>query len=1002
MDGFFRAVDNVVYGINEWFKQPIYSYCVLETAEDDYVLTGNDGSLVSILELEGSIRMIGEEEQENLVNSLSRSLGSRMNKKGHSIQIVIDYDPTEAKNEIQKKYKASRNTALNLGFDIDSVFDNWEKTISKYCSKEKVYIVLWTRPFLLTNRNKKIASAKMRKNQSKSILVDSCYQRLEFFMDELKSDHLSFVDVVKDGLFQASCIAEKMEVHDALFAIRKLIDPEYTSNDWRPLLPGDKLPNRLPEPGVNEKKDISSILYPSLKRQLFPREGLEIGNVVERKYIEIGDRIHAPQIVELPPQHPEPFQKLFDVLRRKKIPWRVSFFIDSEGLKQMAFKDFLASIFFYTSSANKKFIKALKDLKEIELSEPVVRIKISFSTWVKKNDKDPLDKLRMISSELASSIQSWGVCDTRENIGDPLLGFCSTIPALCFGSPAPGCAAPLEDVLYILPITRPTSPWRHGSLILRSPDGKPMPYMPNSSRQNSWIDIGVAPMGGGKSVWLNTYNYAFCFQPGISRIPYLSIIDIGPSSKGLIDLLRALLPPDKKYLAVAERLKMNDDYCINPFDTPLGCRKPLPSHLNFLVNFMSLLATPLDQDAPQDGIPGLARMTIEMAYSEFSDDRNPKMYNNFIEPKLHEVLLNYGFHIDENTTWWEIVDMLFEKEDIYWATKAQTYAVPMLGDVAGLARRETVKTMYKHKTPNGELITDYFWRACTEAIRSYPILKSPTKFDLGSAQIVSLDLDEVAPRGGADADRQSGVMYMLARHVVGSKFFMMPSDVKFLPKEYREYHGRNIKNIRQDPKRLCYDEVQRFIRSNSVMKQIVGDLESSARESRKWNLSIGLYSQSLDDYPDILIELATCFVALGAGTQKYISTIADRFGFNDAAVNALGNIRKPGAEGGELIGYFKTDQGNMLQMLVNTVGSQALWAFSSTTEDSNVRNELYERIGVKETLEILSFLYPGGVKKEIEKRKNKVKTTHYTKKNVDIVEELIDEIEEIANKKKRS
>lgn len=98
------------------------------------------------------------------------------------------------------------------------------------------------------------------------------------------------------------------------------------------------------------------------------------------------------------------------------------------------------------------------------------------------------------------------------------------------------------------------------------------------------------------------------------------------------------------------------------------------------------------------------------------------------------------------------------------------------------------------------------WRSFLDAIDAYVILKEPTQFDLGDAQIVSLDLDEVAPRGGSTADRQSAVMYMLARHVLGARFFLMPDDVKLMPEKYQPYHAERVEAIREDPKRFCYEE----------------------------------------------------------------------------------------------------------------------------------------------------------------------------------------------------
>ena len=77
---------------------------------------------------------------------------------------------------------------------------------------------------------------------------------------------------------------------------------------------------------------------------------------------------------------------------------------------------------------------------------------------------------------------------------------------------------------------------------------------------------------------------------------------------------------------------MTPDYAVNPFDTPLGCRKPLPSHKAFLVNLLSLLATPLDVTAPADGVPGLIGRAIDLAYEELSDGNHPRLYQPNVLP----------------------------------------------------------------------------------------------------------------------------------------------------------------------------------------------------------------------------------------------------------------------------------------------------------------------------------------------------------------------------------
>jgi intracellular multiplication protein IcmB len=984
----FRGVDTVRHGLNDWFAQPAAHYCRLETREDDKILIADDGSMLSVIELFGSLGMIGAQEHSMIVKNIVSSISSRFSTTGHSIQIVMTYDPEGAVAEVHDALLPSKTTAKNLGLNIDSIMDDWEKSVARYCSVEHVFIVAWTRPFVLPPSEIKVARKKMGQNFIKSP-NGSKIQDTGKIMTDIKDIHSGFVSQLEDAFTNNNMIIKTLDCHQALWWVRHEIDPAFTSRAWRPVLPGDKLPLKIPDQGGNAD-DVSEFFYPSLKQQVFPREAENVG----RNMIRVGDHIHAPLSMVLPPQTPKPFNVLFRTLISKQMPWRLSFLFDGDGLSSTTLKSALASVLSFTSTANKKLNRVLDGLREEELKGvTLLRFQANFDTWVKdSHDAECLKLIRQRSAELTSAIQAWGTADCGEITGDPLLGLSATIPALMPASPAPASVAPIKKVLHMMPFDRPASPWRAGSIMLRTPDGKIMPYSQGSSLQAAWIDVGFAPMGSGKSVWLNTMNWGFLTQPGLSRLPWLSIIDVGPSSSGLISLIQAILPEDKKYLAAYHRLRMSPEHAINPFDTPLGCRQPFPGHVSFLVNLLSLFGTPLDKEAPQDGIPGIARLAIKSAYEELSDDRNPKIYNPGLDPKVDIYVNELGLHIDHGTSWWEIVDALFEKGYTHEAIRAQRYAVPILGDVAGMMKSEIISSQYHYTTPAGEKITDFFWRSCIDAISAYPILKQPTRFDIGSAQIISLDLDEVAPRGGPEADRQTGVMYMLARHVVGSHFFMMPADVDYAPQLYKEHHSQRIKTLRQDPKRLCYDELHRVARNGSVAKQLVGDLETSARESRKWNLHIGLYSQSVEDIPNIILELATSIFILGTGTKKAVDQMGERLGLNQTTHNAIMNLRKPGKQGASMVALFRTGEGLSTQLLTNTIGMQALWAFSSTTEDVQVRNELYDKIGVDSTLKILSKLYPGGVKSEVEKRKEQIGELSATEISTDIIDVLVNEI----------
>ena len=102
-------------------------------------------------------------------------------------------------------------------------------------------------------------------------------------------------------------------------------------------------------------------------------------------------------------------------------------------------------------------------------------------------------------------------------------------------------------------------------------------------------------------------------SPGLTRLPRVSVIDIGPSSSGLISLLKESLPVEQQHQVAYHRLQMSDAYAINPFDTQLGARMPLPQERAFLVNLVTLLATPVGMDVPYDGVSDMAGMLVDEA-----------------------------------------------------------------------------------------------------------------------------------------------------------------------------------------------------------------------------------------------------------------------------------------------------------------------------------------------------------------------------------------------------
>ncbi len=953
MDSIVDSVDTVLAWISAGLKQTSETYCDLETAENRYTLVARDGSLVTILKVLGSTRLIGAEEFEKIHEGITASWLSAFTRRGHSIQVLFNYDKDAIKTEIEDIFRPSRQTAATLDLNLDDLFQERTNFLAKYCATESLHLVLWTRPGNLTKeQNQRILKEKQKMMRENKLPPFKNTQNLIAGFKDLRNAHESFVRATVNDLNSLELLTSVLDVHQALHDVRMTIDPEFTDTNWKPFLPGDKIPKKTSEKFY---EDASNLLYPSLPQQLMARDAQQI----DLRTVRIGDRIYTSLFIDLFPRDIKSFAFLFHRILPTEVPWRISFLIDSHGLESLKLRSTISAILSFSSSQNRLLSDAIEKLRDIELNanDAVVRLRVAVATWAPEDD---IRLLRTRTALLSKALQGWGNCEIGEISGDPFGGVVSSMLAVSGSSEATGSAAPLYDVTYMLPFNRPASPWKHGAILFRSPEpiGKPWPYQPGSTLQTTWIDLLYARPGSGKSVLSNALNLGLCLQGGIKRLPHIAIIDIGPSSSGLISLIKEALPPNKRHLAAYHRLRMTPDYSINPFDTQLGSRYPTPLERSFLVNFITLLATPLGAERPYDAIPDLSGMVVDELFKNLADDGNPYTYTDGLEPLIDEILEEIGFVRDQHTTWWEVVDILFISGFTHEAILSQRYAVPLLADAASVVRSKSVEDLFGEIiAPTGETIIDAFARMISSAVREYPILSRVTCFDLGESRIVSLDLDEVAKTGGDAADRQTAVMYMLGRYALAKNYYLTEENATDMPEQYREYHTQRIIELREDSKRIVYDEFHRTSKAKAVRDQVIVDM----REGRKWKVQVALLSQSVEDFDEVMIEFATGIYIMDAGPTQAIKKTAKIFGLSDTAIKALSTrVHGPREGGATFLAQFATKQGLNTQLLTSTIGPIELWAFSTTAEDAKLRNILYKKIGPVKARNLLARLFPSG------------------------------------------
>lgn len=993
IDPLLDGIDSVLAWFSTELKQTVESYCDLETADDKHTLVARDGSLISVIRVYGVTKLVGTEEFERIHAGLTQSFQATLKRPGHVIQVYFSYDRDAVKPEIQEILSPAQATAKRLKLDLDDLFSERVNYISRYCAHEELYFVLWTRPYSLSNEQLKRASKdKLNFIREHKIPPFRNGQNLIAAIPDLRDAHGSFVRSVVTDLNALNILSTLLDVHDAVFAMRRNNDPDYTSNDWRAVLPGDKIPVHEARPVAGE---ISGLMYPPLARQVFPRDAMNI----DLRTLRAGDRIYTPIFIDLFPQDLKTFIALFARTLPTRVPFRMSFLIESGGLPTLRFRSMMAAILSFTSAQNRLVDDATKLLKNIEVNtdDAVVKLQVSLATWAPEGN---IRLLRTRAAELAKAVEGWGSCEVSEVSGDVFAGCASSLLGFTANSVATPSVAPLSDVVYMLPFTRPASAWEYGAMLLRSPDGKPWPYQPGSAQQTTWIDLMYARPGSGKSVLSNAINLALCLSGGIMRLPRIAIIDIGPSSSGLISLLREALRPEQRHLVAYHRLRMTPDFSVNPFDTQLGCRYPSPQERAFLVNFVTLLSTPLGAERPYDGVSDMAGLVVDEMYKYLADDGKAHPYTQGLEAIVDDILHEIGFVFDEHTTWWEVTDALFLAGFHHEAMLAQRYAMPLLADAAAICRTQVVEDLYGQvRAPTGEPLIQAFSRMISSAVREYPILSSITKFDIGDARVVSFDLDEVAKSGGDAAERQTAVMYMLARYALARHYYLTEDALGDIPEAYREYHRGRISEIREDAKRIVYDEFHRTSKARAVRDQVILDM----REGRKWNVQIALISQSLDDFDPVMVEFATSVFIMDAGPEQAIKRSTEIFGLSETARIALKTrVHGPREGGATFLAQFSTKQGMNTQLLTNTLGPIELWSFSTTAEDARLRNKLYQKIGPKEARRILANLFPSGsVKSLIESRLAQLKEQQGVIEEgmeLSVVDQLLEEILEVYSK----
>lgn len=967
------ARDSVVQGAFHALGHDASSYCHIETVLDDNTFVMSDGGLMSMLEIHGMRAMAGESEAIKVLENFEKQVSTAFRNAIQTVSVVFERDPEATVDDVRQMYQPTVNTAKRLRLEIDDVIEGDIGRIADFTTSERCYVVLITHPRTLAKADFKAAMADRVKTMvdAKLPIISQAQNPLKAITPIINA-HKSLLESLLpnggDSLLNVSCL----DVDEASLRIRFCIDREFTSPEWRPAVPGGFAKKSgkgsfRPFPvDATSGTDGSHWLPPLLGSQLVPRD-IRIGGQSGHT-VQIGQRTYVPLIMDRGPQMPEDFLGLFRRIS-KDIPWRLVLTITPNGLSSLKFAKIYTSIFGFMGDNNRRIRDAINGLEGLQADgETIVGFQANAMTWA-----DSEKQAAKNAATLSRSIQAWGTCEITDSIGDPALAFFAGIPGFAKKNPAPVMAAPFSDILRMMPLVRPASPWPEGALIYRTPDGKLYPVQPVSPMQDTFNLLIYAPPGSGKSVTMNSENLAFCLSPGLTKLPMMVILDIGPSSSGLISMLQDALPEDQKHQVGYFKLRNSRECAINIFSTQCGCRSPSPRERSMQVNFMTLLATPIGATRPYNMASELAGLLIDEMYSMFSDKQRPKLYEPHIDQVVDKGIRDCLIQTDDGTTWWQLVDALFEKGQTHAAMRAQDYALPTLSDLMAALGSQSVNDMFNRDdgsavdAGNGQRLVDAMATVISSSLREYPVLNGATQFDVGSARVISLDLNEVASGDDPGSKRRSAIMYFLGYSYAARNFFVDDDILKICEPLFTSYHKQRIVETKEDKKAIIMDEFHKTGGLDALRAEIVTNM----REGRKWNVRVVLASQLLEDFSEEMIKLLSALYIIKAPNQSDVDTAQHLFNLSDVAARRISNeLTGPTAAGAPFLAIYQTKKGRYSQILVNTIGPTKRWALSTTAEDMSLRNRLYAAMGGKDARKLLTTRFPAGTAMaEIDRRR---------------------------------
>lgn len=937
-------------------------------AIDEHTLITTSDSLMTVIEVLGARKLIGPKEFNAQADGLATKLSSIMkggNGRQHSFGISFRSNP-DVRQMLGTANGAARRTAARLGVDPSRMhyFDDQERALGRRCVDESVYLVALTHRAGLSPAERQRAEAWAKESVEKmskaaagigGSRVDGNFgQSPRISAPALISRHLSMIENLLADLgagveaHGAGLLVRQLTAEEGIAFMRRQVDARGLDPSWRARLVGPSAAYGLKS---KQKADQSAAMPIPVARQIIT-QGYQERLGGDAEIAQCGNLRYASLVMNVPP---ESGRGAFNWLAQRigrRIPWSVGIEITPDGLNSRSMDKMYASFFGGLGDFNARVKSAWKFLQDTHKDNYVCAVRFILTTWA-PSDAQVVENL----SFLRSAVEAWESTTVTNETGSPALAAMATAAGLTKRSPADYMPGPMIDFARMLPMFRPASVWNTGQLLTHTREGRLYPVQFGSTQQQAWGVLGFAGTGAGKSFALSMMNFGIMMSAGLTKIPPLVVVDVGPGSSYVMKLVREMLPEHRKSEVAWLRVRNDKDHTVNPFDTQPGCDYPTEIDLEFSVNVLSTICSNLGAEGNK-----FCEMVIREAYRRFArNSPDCRQWQSSYDPELHEELIKLGYPMDsaERIRVWDIEDWLFQRGHLEHFKRIHRYAMPRLSDMVAASQAAVIQDQYGGEdpamTPGQEPITKVFIRNITAAQTTYLVFSGFTKFDIGNARAVAIDLEEVVGSQSTEEGRtRSGLMFLFARRLGARNFFLRWEEMEpIVPPMYRDYYRAYVESMSEELKFLEYDEKHYTKGVGGVDKMIEVDL----RVGRKYKMVTMMFSQELDDFPPACVTNCFTYFLMGKSTNASNRQIQSTFNLSDSEMQAVvSECVKPGV----LFGMFRTTQGDTSQVLHTTAGPFMQWALSTSRDDVLLRNEMEKRLPYMQALEALTAVFPDG------------------------------------------